>query len=90
MLGTGVVGKMIAGKLVDVGHEVMIGSRDPAATRARTDRDVTGGVFSDWQHGHPAVKLGTFQEAASYGEIVINATNGSASVDALNLAGGRT
>lgn len=87
VLGTGVVGKTIAGKLVEVGHEVTIGLRDPAVTRSRADRDVTGAVFSDWQREHPTVKLGTFQEAASFGEMVVNATNGSASLDVLNRVG---
>src|SRR5207244_8532274 len=35
----------------------------------------------------PAVKLGSFAEAAVHGEVVINATGGTASLDALALAG---
>src|SRR5207237_8723843 len=37
---------------------------------------------------HPAVKVGTFAEAAAHGEVVINATNGEVSLNALALAGG--
>jgi hypothetical protein len=51
-------------------------------------KDVTGAVFSDWHRVHSEVRLGTFQEAAAFSEVIVNATNGSASLDALALAGG--
>ncbi len=37
VLGTGVVGRTLAAKLDELGHEVVIGTRDPAATNARTE-----------------------------------------------------
>jgi predicted dinucleotide-binding enzyme len=82
------VGQTISGKLVELGHEVMVGTRDVAKTLARTEPHPYGfPPFSVWQQQHPAVKLGTFAEAAAHGEIVINATNGTASVAALQSAG---
>ena len=36
VLGTGVVGLTLAARLVELGHTVTLGTRDPAATRART------------------------------------------------------
>jgi predicted dinucleotide-binding enzyme len=37
VLGTGVVGKTIAARLVGSGHEVMVGTRDPEETLSRTE-----------------------------------------------------
>ena len=42
VLGTGTVGRTIAARLADLGHEVVIGTRDPEATRARTETDAMG------------------------------------------------
>lgn len=63
VLGTGTVGRTLAGKLEELGHEVRVGSR---------------------QAGDDKV---TFEDAASFGELVINATAGAASLEALGQAG---
>ena len=58
ILGTGVVGKTIAAQLADLGHEVMVGTRDPEETMARTEPDRCGTPpFSSWQEEHPDVEL---------------------------------
>jgi predicted dinucleotide-binding enzyme len=77
VLGTGTVGQTIASKLVQLGHHVMMGSREAANPKAIT-----------WakDQGRTAT-FGTFANAASFGEIVINCTLGSASLDALRQAG---
>jgi 8-hydroxy-5-deazaflavin:NADPH oxidoreductase len=88
ILGTGVVGKTLAARLDGLGHDVMIGTRDPEETLARTEPDTYGNPpFSAWQEEHPEVRLGTFGEAAVHGEMVINATAGAVSLEALELAG---
>jgi 8-hydroxy-5-deazaflavin:NADPH oxidoreductase len=88
ILGTGVVGKTIAAGLVDLGHDVMVGTRDPQETLSRTEPDRYGNPpFSAWQQEHPEVKLGTFGEAAVHGEMVVNATAGVVSLEALDMAG---
>ena len=88
ILGTGVVGQTIAGKLVELGQDVMVGTRDVAKTLALTGPDrYSRPSFSDWTKQTRGVKAGTFAEAARHGEIVINATNGMNSLEALNLAG---
>jgi predicted dinucleotide-binding enzyme len=88
ILGTGVVGKTIAARLAGLGHELMIGTRDPEETAARAQPDAYGNPpFSVWQEEHPGVKLGTFGEAAAHGEIIVNATAGAASLGALELVG---
>jgi predicted dinucleotide-binding enzyme len=66
----------------------MIGTRDVAAALARTRPDAYGNAgFGPWHAQHPKVKVGTLAETGAYGEILINATAGGASLDALRLSG---
>jgi len=88
VLGTGMVGQVLAAKLSGTGYEVTVNTRDPAATLARQEPDGYGNPpFSAWHAQHPDVKVGSFADAASHGELVVNATAGAASLDALRLAG---
>jgi 8-hydroxy-5-deazaflavin:NADPH oxidoreductase len=88
ILGTGMVGKTIAARLDGLGHEVMVGTRDPEGTASHAEPDAYGNTpFSVWQEEHPEVKLATFSEAAAQGEMVVNATSGTVSVQVLELAG---
>jgi 8-hydroxy-5-deazaflavin:NADPH oxidoreductase len=88
VLGTGPVGQAVAGRLADLGHEVVVGSRDPQATLARTAPDSFGNPpFSAWLAAHPAVRLAGLAEAAAPAELVVNASHGVASVPALEAAG---
>lgn len=85
ILGTGGVGQSIAKKLADIGHEVMLGTRDVAKTRAKVESD--GYHFRDWLAANSAIQLGTFAQSAQFGEVVINATSGQKSIIALESAG---
>ncbi len=88
ILGTGVVGQTLAAKLDSLGHEVTIGTRDPAATLARADKDAFGNPpFPAWAAAHPRVKLEPFATAAARGEVVINALSGAAALPGLALVG---
>jgi len=88
IIGTGMVGKSLAAKLVDIGHDVMMGTRDVAKTLASAAKDYAGNLpFGEWQKQHPKVKLGTFVDTAKHGEVIISATSGAASIDPLKLAG---
>jgi 8-hydroxy-5-deazaflavin:NADPH oxidoreductase len=88
VLGTGSVGRTLAGKLSELGHVVVVGTRDPEATLARGESDAMGNPpYSVWQADHPAVRLAPFAEAAVSGELVVNATGGGGSLDALAQAG---
>lgn len=88
ILGTGMVGQALAGKLSEVGQDVMIGTRNAEETMSRTATGMFGNPpFSAWKGQHPSVSLGTYSQAAAHGEIVLNATSGSASLEALRLAG---
>ncbi|MEX2117867.1 MAG: NAD(P)-binding domain-containing protein [Bacteroidota bacterium] len=88
ILGTGVVGQTIAAKLKELGHEVMIGTRDVSKTQASQEKTAMGSPpFSEWHKGHQNVKLGTFAEASKFGERVFLCTNGAGTLDAIKLAG---
>jgi 8-hydroxy-5-deazaflavin:NADPH oxidoreductase len=88
VLGTGMVGQTLAGRLAELGHEVTAGTRDPAATLARTEPDRMGNPpYRDWATAHPRVRLATFAEAAAGADLVVNATSGEVSMAALTAAG---
>jgi 8-hydroxy-5-deazaflavin:NADPH oxidoreductase len=78
VLGTGMVGRALGTKLVDVGHEVRMGSRGAGNPRA-----------TEWvaDVGEGASE-GDFAAAAEHGEVIFNCTAGTASLDALEAAGG--
>ncbi|MEV4493743.1 NAD(P)-binding domain-containing protein [Micromonospora coxensis] len=88
VLGTGVVGRTLAERLAQLGHEVRIGTRDVEATLARTAPDGMGNPpYAQWARQHPDVALGTFADAVADAELVVNATHGQASIAALTAAG---
>jgi 8-hydroxy-5-deazaflavin:NADPH oxidoreductase len=77
VFGTGMVGKAIASKLVEVGHEVTMGSR--SADNAEATAWAT-------EHGDNAGH-GTFADAAAFGELLFNCTGGMVTLAALEQAG---
>lgn len=77
VLGTGRVGKAIGTKLTELGHEVRMGSRTSDNPEATQWVDDNGENASN----------GTFAEAAAFGELVVNATAGAVSLQALEAAG---
>ena len=77
VLGSGTVGQTLGSKLVEAGHEVRMGSRKAGNERAATWAAEAGDQASE----------GDFAGAAGFGEIVLNATAGAASLDALRAAG---
>jgi predicted dinucleotide-binding enzyme len=88
ILGTGMVGRSIAGKLRELGHDATIGTRDVAATLARTEPGAMGTPpYSAWAADHDDVELATFAAAAAGADLVVNATAGAASIAALEAAG---
>lgn len=84
ILGTGIVGRSHAARLAALGRDVIIGTRDPAATLAAGAPDPMGNApFAIWQKENPGVRLGTFAQAAAHGEVVINALHGAAAIETL-------
>jgi predicted dinucleotide-binding enzyme len=78
ILGTGAVGQTLATKLIELGDEVTIGGRD--ATNEKSAAWLAG-QENDRAH------IGTFADAAAFGELLVNATAGRVSLDALASAG---
>ena len=88
VLGTGAVGPTIAEALSALGHDVVMGTRDPQATLARTEPGATGGPpFAAWHAAHSRIDVATYADAAARADLVVNATNGAGSLEALAAAG---
>lgn len=88
VLGSGMVGQAIAGKLDELGHDVTIGTRDPDTTRARREPTPMGMPgFGTWLEEHQQVRVATFAQAASDAEIVVLAVSGAIARDVLASAG---
>ena len=88
VLGTGMVGRAMAGALAGLGHDVVIGTRDPKATLARTEPDMMGAPpFAQWHAANTGVGVAAFADAAAGAELIVNATNGGGSLAALSAAG---
>ena len=77
VLGTGMVGHAIGSKLLSGGHEVAMGSRAVDGEAAQQWLRSVGG------NG----RAGTFADAAAFGEIIFDCTNGANSLTALRQAG---
>jgi predicted dinucleotide-binding enzyme len=88
VFGTGSVGRAIAAKLVSLGHSVIIGTRNVEETKKKSQPDAMGAPpFSEWYKSNASVRLGTFAEAAAFGEMLVNATSGYGTIPALELTG---
>jgi len=88
VFGTGMVGQALAARLAQLGHDVMVGTRDVAKTLARKEPDSRGTPgFGAWHAAHPRVQVGTLPQAGAHGEILVNATSGDASLEVLRQAG---
>ncbi len=88
VIGTGMVGRTLAGRLDGLGHDVVVGTRDVDETLRRTG-DEDHPSFREWQQDHPGVRLVTFPAAGVHGEVVIDAVHGTAVLDALEAVGAR-
>ncbi|RYE11318.1 MAG: NADP oxidoreductase [Hyphomicrobiales bacterium] len=75
VLGTGAAGQTVAGKLVAMGHDVMMGARAADNEKVVAFATRTGG------------RAGTFAEAAAYGDMVLNCTRGDTSLATLSGLG---
>ncbi len=73
VLGTGKVGQTLAGRLTELGHEVVVGTRDVGKTRSREE--------------NVGLVLATFADAAASADLIVNATPGDVSLSVLGAAG---
>jgi 8-hydroxy-5-deazaflavin:NADPH oxidoreductase len=90
IFGTGVVGQTMAKALAAKGHKVSMGTRDPAASKTREEKGHYGESFASFHKQNPNVPVVTYAEAAAFGEVILNCTNGMGTLAALDLAGEAT
>ena len=76
VLGSGVVAQVLAAGFVKHGHAVKVGSRTPEK-------------LAEWAAKNPKATVGTFAEAAAFGELLVLAVKGNVAAEALRLADGR-
>lgn len=77
VLGSGDVGKVLAGGLRAIGYDVMIGSREPEK-------------LAEWTRGAgKGIANGTFEETAKFGDVIVLATLGAGTENAIRLGGVR-
>ena len=74
VLGSGAVAQTLAAGLLKHGHAVTVGTRDVAK-------------LADWKAKHPGAQVGSFGDAAAFGEVVVLAVKGTVAAEALGLAG---
>src|SRR5215831_1050093 len=74
VIGSGDVAKVLASGFIKHGHDVVIGTRDPAKLK-------------DWTERNPSVRVGSFSDAAQFGQVVALAVKGLAAAEALRAAG---
>jgi predicted dinucleotide-binding enzyme len=73
VIGSGDVARTLAGGFLKHGHDVMIGSREPAKLAA-------------WAGEHRGARTGSFADTAHHGEVVVLAVKGAAALEALRAA----
>lgn len=75
ILGSGAVGDALAKGFLADGHQVKRGTREP-------------GKLAAWQAAAgDSATVGTFEEAAAWGELIVLAVKGTAAAECVNLAG---
>ena len=74
ILGSGVVAQALAQGFLKQGHQVVLGTRDPAKLK-------------DFVAQHQGAQTAGFADAAKFGELVVLAVKGTVALDALEAAG---
>jgi hypothetical protein len=77
ILGTGEVGRALGTGFVGAGHEVKFGTREPGSEKAKALVSAVGGKAT----------IGTFADAARFGEVTVLATLWAGTENAIRLAG---
>jgi len=76
ILGSGIVGQVLASAFLSEGHQVMLGTRNIAKAEV-----------VKWKQEHEAGKIGSFVDTAAFGEILVLAVDGNVSETVVNQAG---
>ncbi|MHB8420228.1 MAG: NADPH-dependent F420 reductase [Myxococcales bacterium] len=83
IVGSGVVGQTLGAKLVELGHDVALGTRDP---RKLDDKKNMADSLGEWLSRVKKARVVSFKDAAAHGELLISAVHGQASIEALQMA----
>lgn len=87
IIGSGVVAQTLGSKLIGLGHDLILGTRDP---NKLDEKKMFGATLREWKSQTEGrtktARIATFKEAAAHGELLINATSGLVSLEALKLA----
>lgn len=82
------VGQTIASRMLQLGHEVYMGTRNAEETKTRQEvSQMTGKSFATWYGENAGAKLVNFTDIPSDSDLVVNATSGGASLEALKAVG---
>jgi predicted dinucleotide-binding enzyme len=85
IIGSGVVAQTLGTKWLALGHEVAIGTRDPDKI---DEKKMMAASLREWRaQTENRGKVVSFQDAAAFGDVLVNATGGTVSIEALKLAG---
>ncbi len=76
LLGSGAVAKTLAAGFLRHGHKVKMGTREPAK-------------LAEWAAQNRGVSVGSFADAAAFGEMIVLAVKGTAAGTVLNSAGAK-
>lgn len=76
IIGSGAVGQVLAKAFNSEGHKVILGTRDTAKEE-----------LVKFKNENAAIGIGTFEETATFGELLVLATGGSVTENAIQLAG---
>ena len=76
IIGSGIVGQTLAKAFISEGHSVMLGTRNTAKEEVVKFKEVNA-----------AIAVGNFLETAQFAELVVLATGGLVTEDAIKLAG---
>lgn len=76
IIGSGDVGRVLGKAFLTEGHQVLLGTRDTSKEKV-----------VQWKNDNPSAQVGSFADAASFGDVIVLATLGEGAAEALNLAG---
>jgi predicted dinucleotide-binding enzyme len=74
VIGSGIVAQTLAAGFLKHGHEVVIGTREPAK-------------LADWAKQNPKARVASFAETAKFGDVVVLAVKGTVAAEAVRAAG---
>jgi 8-hydroxy-5-deazaflavin:NADPH oxidoreductase len=76
IIGSGIVGQVLAAAFKSEGHNVVLGTRNPNKKE-----------LGDFKSDHPSIPVATFEQTAAEAELIVLATAGTAVEEAIRMAG---